>query len=139
MSDSDGGDSRATSQLLGARVASLLAVGFILGFAALAAFTWREHGQEEKLESFTHVSAVGDDSFFNVHTPSSDRVSIVHGGRTWQPRNLEKRPLRDTQMQSVGKDSATGLEIYQPLKNPAPDEIFLRIAPNGYVLLQPAR
>lgn len=139
MTDSEADEPRPSHYFLGAGKAVLIGMTFLLGAGAIAVFTWRDHGREEKLESFEQVTAVGDSHFFDGHLPAGANVSIEHAGRTWHPGGLAKQAFRDTEMRAAGADAATGLKLYQPIGKARADELFLKIEPNGYVPLRPDR
>ena len=127
--------------LFAARAAVRFAVALLIGFAIVLAFTLRDSGRVADLEKFEQTTAVGDTNYFNIPSPPPDPPTAIvqFEGKPWVPVDFDKQDFRDTQMIRVGRDDASGLALYRPREKPVLPALFVKIQPNGYLLLCPTR
>lgn len=114
-----------------------LGATFLSGIAIIVAFTWWDAARVKERERFVEKTAVGDTNFFTE--PAAPAPMFHAEGRAWTVADPKKTNPRDTQMLRAARDDARGLTLYRPRKQPKPDELFVKIAANGYLRLAPVK
>ena len=121
------------------RTARRLGAAFVLALIAVVAFTCWDARRAAQLESFSEVTAVGDKNYFGIPDPpiAPDKPIAQAENQLWVPVSFEKAPRRDTQMIRAARDASGSLMLYRPRHEPKKDELYVKIAPNGYLRLRP--
>ena len=129
-----------------ARSAALFGAALLLGLGALAIFARIDRERVHELEHFEENTAVGDTAFYSVPNPPPEPPQPVAriDGAALVPISYSKFDWRDTKMQPVARDPASGLTIYKSRKPlPKMDDAsegeaiyFVKINPNEYLRLR---
>lgn len=127
--------------IFGERTARQLALGLLAALAFVTAFTWWDAGRVRERERFEETTAVGDANFYEpLAADAAVGTPVAHAdAKLWIVADAKKQSVRDTQMERVARDDARGLTLYRPRKKPKADELFVKIRPNGYLRLAPAK
>ena len=116
---------------------------FLAAFALLVVCAFRDRARVFHLEQFDEVSAVGDTTYYR---PAKDvnAVATFDGQPLFRVDN-DKKEIKDTAMQRVGRAPPTGLSIYVSRKNNRngsgaknePATFFVKIGRNDYIRVRP--
>ena len=112
---------------------------FLIGVGAVVAFSCWDARRTADRERFSEITAVGDRSYFgNPDPPIVPGKPVAQAeNQLWVPVSFEKERRRDSQMIRAARDPSGSLTLYRPRKDPKKDELFIKIARNGYLRLRP--
>jgi hypothetical protein len=127
------------------RTAVILGVLLLAGLGSALFFVTRDNAHRSEIETVVESSAVGDTRYFTIPDPLPPEPypPVAHlNGKALIPAGYKRHEKRETEMQPIGRDEATGLTIYQaPVKAKEaaePPTYFLKVGRGEFLKLRPA-
>lgn len=134
---------------MGQRWAIRLGAALLAALVLVAALAVHDNTRRGGLEHAAEVTAVGDAVFFRPN-PSSDQSrapAAIMNGQPLFPVSAKTVGIRDTDVARVGKDSSTGVSIYEARPDvrdksksdgkPAERFYLLKVAPGDFIKVRP--
>lgn len=132
-------------EIPGLRVATRLGLGLLIGLGMVLVLVLRDNAHRLSMETISESSAAGDTHYFSIPSPvpAEPLPAAAHlDGQALLPSGYRRHEKRETEMQPVAKDEATGLTIYQapvkPKEAADPPTYYLKVGPGEFIKVRPA-
>ena len=124
--------------LFAGRTALMLAAVFLMGIAAVVAFSAWDATRRSAIEEFSQVTAVGDTNTYKIPTPppAVPAPVLTWEGRQYAPTTYKKAKIDDTEMRRLHRDEATGLTLYYPASKDPAAGLFIKVEEGRYLPLK---
>lgn len=131
-------DETSPRALTGEAAARTLGSTLIAALALIAVLGVIDRGRTKSLEHFEESTAVGDSRV--IELGADGKPAVVLPKLNGQPLAPDggRVEVRDTKMERVARDEASGFTIYRQREGKEHD-YFLKVAPNAFLKVRPAK